>query len=77
MFQKNIFIIIIIIIIKRVELGLPNYVTKFDLKRVTGIDLAKFDLANFKSDVNDLDIDKLKTVPVDLSKLSSAVKMMF
>ena len=61
----------------KVELGLSNYVTKFDLKRVTGIDLATFDLPNFKSDVDDLDIDKLKTVPVDLSKLSSAVKMMF
>ena len=62
---------------KKVELGLSNYVKKFDIKRVTGIDLVKFDLANFKSDVDDLDIDKLKTLPVDLSKLSSAVKMMF
>ena len=31
-------------------------------------------MANLNWDVDDLDIDKLKTVPVDLSKLSDAVK---
>ena len=34
----------------------------------------KFDLAILKSDVHDLDNDKLKTVPVNLSKLSNVVK---
>ena len=31
-------------------------------------------LKGLKSDVDDLDIDKLKTVPDDLSKLSNIVK---
>ena len=31
------------------------------------------DLASLKSDVDGLDIDHLKTVPVDLSKLSNVV----
>ena len=34
----------------------------------------KTDLANLKSEVYKLDIDKLKFVPTDLSKLSNAVK---
>ena len=34
----------------------------------------KVDLAHLNSDVDDLDIDKLKTFPVDLSKLSDIVK---
>ena len=37
----------------KVELGLPNYATKADLKTATGIDTSKFskkvDLANLKS----------------------------
>ena len=43
-----------------------------------GIDTSKFakkvGLAKLKSDVHDLGIYKLKTVAVDLSKLSNAVK---
>ena len=31
-------------------------------------------MANLNWDVDDLDIDKLKTVPVDLSKLNDVVK---
>ena len=34
----------------------------------------KTNLANLKSEVNKLDIDKLKPVPTDLSKLSNVVK---
>ena len=34
----------------------------------------KTNLANLKREVNKLDIDKLKPVPTDLSKLSNAVK---
>ena len=48
--------------------------TKSELKGIKEVDLSKFDLANLKSDANDLDIDKLKTVSVDLSKLSNVVK---
>ena len=34
----------------------------------------KTSLANLKTEVDDLDTDKLKTVPVDLSKWSNVVK---
>ena len=48
----------------KVELDLPNYATKADLKNAAGVDIADFtkktDLANLESDVNKLDIDKLK-----------------
>ena len=55
----------------KVELDLPNYATKADLKNVTDVDTSDFvkkvDLANLKSNVNKLDIDKLKNVPSGLS----------
>ena len=44
----------------KVELDLSNYATKADLKNATG-------LANLKSNVDKLDIYKLKNVPTDLS----------
>ena len=48
----------------KVELDLSNYATKADLKNAAGVDTADFtkktDLANLESDVNKLDIDKLK-----------------
>ena len=47
----------------KVELDLSNYATKADLKNATGVDTSKFakkvDLANLKSNVDKLDIDKL------------------
>ena len=86
----------------KIELDLPNYATKADLKIATGVDTSKcakkVDLTNLNFNVDKLDIDKLKTnlsdlnlsnlkskvdkldfcklvpVPVDLSKLSDAVK---
>ena len=62
----------------KVELDLPNYVTKVDLKNATGINTSKFakkhDLLNLKSNVDKLDIDKLVHVSLDLSKLSDVVK---
>ena len=58
----------------KVELDLPNYAAKADLKNAKDVDTLKFaknvDLANLKSDVDKLDINKLVHVPVDLSKLS-------
>ena len=36
----------------------------------------KTNLANLKSEVDKLDINKLKPVPTDLSKLGNVVKMM-
>ena len=60
-----------------VKVNLSNYVTKTGLKNATEIDLsklaAKTDLVSLKAEVDKLDINRLKTVPVDLSKLSNVV----
>ena len=56
---------------------MPNYATKLVLKLATGIDTsklaAKSDLASLKAKVNKKDVDKLKTIVVNLSKLSNVV----
>ena len=61
----------------KVELDLSNYATKTDLKNATGVDTSfftkKVDLANLKSDVDELDIDKLKNIPTNLNNLKSKV----
>ena len=58
----------------KVELDL-SYGTKADLKKATGFHPSKTSskiiLSLFKSSNYKLDVDKLKTVPVDLSKLSN------
>ena len=57
--------------------NLSNYATQTDLKEATEIDTCKFllksNLAGSKTEVDKIDVDKLKTVPVDLSKLSNVV----
>ena len=57
---------------------MTNYTTKTNLKNVTHIDTPSFavktNLANLKTEVDKLGIDKLVPVPVDLSKLSDVVK---
>ena len=62
----------------KVEVGLSNYATKIDLKNVTHIDVSSFasktNLASLKTEVDKINADKLKTVPVDLTKLSNVVK---
>ena len=61
-----------------VKVDLSNYATKADLKNVTHVNTSGFslktNLAGLKTDVNELDIDKLAPVPVDLSKLSNVVR---
>ena len=61
-----------------VKVDLSNFATKTDLKDVTHVDTSSFalktNLANSKTEVDKLDIDKLAPVPVDLSKLSDLVK---
>ena len=61
-----------------VKLDLSNYGTKTDLKNVSHVDVSSFalnsNLANLKTEVDKLDIDKLAPIPVDLSKLSDVVK---
>ena len=56
-----------------VKVDLPNYATKSDLKNATGIDTyklsAKSDLVRLKAEVEKLDIDKLKSLPTNLSNL--------
>ena len=60
-----------------VKVYLSNYATKADLKNATGIDTsklaAKSDLVCLKVEVDKIDINKLKTVPDDLSNLKSKV----
>ena len=62
----------------KVELDLTNYATKTDLKNITHTDVSSFasktNLEALKSEVYKIDVDKLKTVPTDLSKLSNVVK---
>ena len=62
----------------KVKVDLSNYATKTDLKNVTHADTSSFalktNLANLKTEVDKLDIDKLVPVPTDLSKLSNVVK---
>ena len=62
----------------KVELDLTNYATKTDLKNITHVDVSSFasktNLAALKTEVDKIDADKLKTVPVDLAKLSNVVK---
>ena len=63
-----------------VKVDLSNYATKTDIKNISHVDTSSFalktNLANLKTEVDKLDIDKLVPVPVDLSKLSNLVKMM-
>ena len=62
----------------KVELDLTNYATKTDLKNITHTDVSSFasktNLAALKTEVDKIDVDKLKTVPDDLAKLSNVVK---
>ena len=62
----------------KVEIDLSNYATKKDINDITYVDISNFalktNLSSLKTEVDKLDIDKLATVPVDLSKLSNAVK---
>ena len=54
-----------------VKIDLSNYATKSDWKNATGTDTSKLssksDLGNSKTEVDQLDIDKLKLLPTNLS----------
>ena len=60
------------------ELDLTNYATNTDLKNIAHVDLSSFasktNLAALKTEVDKIDVDKLKTAPVDLAKLTNAVE---
>ena len=61
-----------------VKVDLSNYTTKADIKNISHVDTSSFalktNLANLKTKVDKLEINKLVPVPVDLSKLSDVVK---
>ena len=61
-----------------VKVDFSNYATKADSKNATGIDTsklaAKSDLVSLKAEVIKLDIDKLKSVPTNLSNLKRKIK---
>ena len=61
-----------------VTVYLFNYATKDGIKNITHVDTSSFalktNLANLTTEVDKLDIDKLATGPVDLSKLINVVK---
>ena len=62
----------------KVELDLTNYATKYDVKNITHVDVSSFasktNLSSLKTEVDKIDVDKLKTTPADLAKLSNVVK---
>ena len=62
----------------KVEIDLPNYATKKDINDITHVHTSNFalktNLANLKTEVDKLDIDKLVPIPNDLSKLSNVLK---
>ena len=64
----------------KVKVDLSNYATKDDIKNITHVGTSSFALktnvATLKTEVDKLDIDKLKPVPTDLRTLSDVVKIM-
>ena len=62
----------------KVELDLTDYATKTDLNNITHVDISSFasktNLAAFKTELDKIDVDKLKTAPTDLAKLTNAVE---
>ena len=62
----------------KVELDLANYATKDAVKNITHVDVSSYttktNLAALKTEVDKKVVDKLKTVPTDLAKLSNVVK---
>ena len=62
----------------KVELDLSNYAIKKDIKDIIRVDTSSYalktNLAALKTEVDNIDTGKLKTVPNDLAKLSNVVK---
>ena len=60
-----------------VKVDLSNHATKDDIKNITHVDTSYFalktNLANLKTEVDKLDIDKLKSLPNKLSNLNTKV----
>ena len=62
----------------KVELDFSNYATEDDVKNITHVDVSSYatktNLAALKTEVDKIDVDKLKTAPTDLAKLSNVVQ---
>ena len=60
------------------KVDLSNYATKADIKNISHVDTSSFalktNLADLKTEVDKLDIDKLVPILVDLSNLSDVVQ---
>ena len=60
------------------RVDLSNHATKADQKNITHVDTSSFvlktNLASLKPEVDKIDIDKLVSVSVDMSKLGDIVK---
>ena len=60
-----------------VKVDLSNYATKADIKNVSNVDTSSFalktNLANLKTEVDKLDIDKLKSLPKILLNLETKI----
>ena len=56
-----------------VKVNLSNYTTKRDIKNISHVDASSFalksNLASLKTEVDKIDIDKLKSLPNNLSNL--------
>ena len=61
----------------KVGLDLANYATKDDVKNITHVDVSSYatrtNLSALKSEVDKIDVNKLKTTPTDLAKLNNVV----
>ena len=57
---------------------MANYSTKVDVKNITHVDVSSFasktNLAALKTEVDKIDVEKLKITPTDLTKLTNAVE---
>ena len=60
-----------------VQVDLPNYATKKDIENITHVDTSgfalKMNLANLKTEVDKLDIDKLRPIPNNLNNLKTKI----
>ena len=64
----------------KVNIDLTNYATKKDISDITHVDTSNFalktNLSSLTTEVDKLHINKLATVPADLSKLSNVVMIL-
>ena len=62
----------------KIKIDLSNSATKKDIKNITHVDTSSFalktNLSSLKTEVDNLDINKLVPIPSDLRKLSNLVK---